>query len=878
VTVSKVRFEHHREAIGIGERRPRISWKVLTDDPGWSQCAYEVEVEDTVSGSTASSGRVEDDECVLAPWPGSSLGSRDRRAVRVRVWGPMDERPSAWSEPAHVEAGLLEPGDWTARLITPHVDDSAPDERPPALFRREFLIAGDVVAARLYATAHGVYQAEINGLRVGDHVLAPGWTSYHHRLRYQTFDVTSLLRVGGNTIGIVVGDGWFRGHLGFHGGQRDVYGDHIGAYAQLEVRFADGTLQQFVTDEHWRSARGPIRTSGIYAGETYDAREERTGWSAPGHGDGGWAGVRVRPLDVTTLVAPAGPPIRRMEELKPVAITTSISGRTLVDFGQNLVGRLRIRVKGPAGTTVTLRHAEVVVDGELCTRPLRSAAATDSYTLRGDDAGEEWEPMFTFHGFRYAEVSGWPGELHADDVRAVVIHSDMERTGWFECSDPLVTRLHENVVWSMRGNFVDIPTDCPQRDERLGWTGDIAAFVPTASFLYDCAGLLSSWLRDLALEQQQYGTVPHYVPWVPSHLPATPTAAWGDAAVIVPWVLYQRFTDQAILEAQYASMTAWVDQVASIAGDSHLWDAGFQFGDWLDPAAPPERPSDARTDPYLIATAYHALTARIVAETAALLGREEDYRRYAELATAVRAAFCDEFVSASGHLLDDTQTAYALALGFDLLPTSAQRERAGRRLAELVAAEDHRIGTGFVGTPVVCDALTMVGELDAAYGLLMQRECPSWLYPVTMGATTVWERWDSLLPDGRVNPGQMTSFNHYAFGAVADWLHRTVVGLAPAAVGYRRVLVEPHPGGGLTHARAAHETPYGRVEVAWRRNGGSLDVEVTVPPGITALVRLPQPGWTPVEVGGGHHAFGCSFRRPEQDPGPPRLAPTAAGV
>ncbi len=865
IVVMDVRFEHHREAVGIGERRPRISWKVTTGGHGWSQEAFEVEVVDPASGRTISTGRVESAESVLVGWPGPDLGSRGRRAVSARVWGRDDARPSAWSEPAEVEGGLHDGADWAAVLITPDWDEDTGIDQPPALFRREFPAAEGVVAARLYVTAHGVYEAEVNGVRVGDHVLAPGWTSYHHRLRYQTFDVTALIKTGSNAVGIIVGDGWFRGHLGFRGGQRNVYGDRLALFAQLEIRYADGKSDCIATDGQWRTAHGPIRSSGIYAGEIYDARLERQAWSQPGYDDDGWVGVRTQSLDTAQLVTPTGPPIRRIQEVMPVAITTSPSGRTILDFGQNLVGWLRIRVNGDTGTTVTLRHAEVLQDGELCTRPLRLAAATDRYTLRGGGV-EEWEPRFTFHGFRYAEIDGWPGALASSDVRAVVIHTDMERTGWFECSDPLLNRLHENVVWSMRGNFVDIPTDCPQRDERLGWTGDIAAFAPTASFLYECAGMLTSWLLDLAAEQQQYGTVPNYVPWLPL-VPATPTAAWGDAAVVVPWVLYRRYGDREILRAQYASMTAWVDQVALIASGSHRWDSGSQLGDWLDPAAPPDRPDAARTDRYLIATAYHALTAQIVADVATVLGRDGDHQRYVELAALVRTAFADEFVSPTGRLISDAQTAYGIALQFDLLPHPGQRERAGRRLVELVRQEDHRIGTGFVGTPVICDALTAIGEPDVAYRLLMQRECPSWLYPVTMGATTIWERWDSMLPDGQVNPGQMTSFNHYALGAVADWLHRTVAGLAPADPGYRRILVAPHPGGGLTHAAAAHETPYGRAEVQWRRAGSSLILDVTIPPGATALVQLPDQTDAPVEVGTGRHTFTCAFRAPEDDPG-----------
>jgi alpha-L-rhamnosidase len=418
----------------------------------------------------------------------------------------------------------------------------------------------------------------------------------------------------------------------------------------------------------------------------------------------------------------------------------------------------------------------------------------------------------------------------------------------------MLDRLHENIVWSMRGNFLDVPTDCPQRDERLGWTGDLQVFAPTASFLYDCAGTLTSWLADLGYEQSGSGLPPLVVPNVLVDPPPS-CAGWGDAAVIAPSVLYQRFGDRELLRAQYPSMKAWVDAVAAVAGDRHLVDSGFQLGDWLDPAAPPDRPAEARTDPYLVATAYLAHSSELVAEAAAVLGHEDDHQRYSDLAGRVRAAFNDAFASSPGRLASDSQTAYSLALQFALLREPEQRQRAGRRLAELVREGGYRIGTGFLGTPLVCDALCQAGEHEAAYRLLLERQCPSWLYPLTMGATTVWERWDSLTPDGRVNPGEMTSFNHYALGAVADWMHRTVAGLAPGAPGYRRLIVRPQPGGGLRHAGAAHETPYGLAEAKWRTEDGCLEVGVTVPPGATALVVLPGDEEEPFEVGSGSHVF-----------------------
>ena len=655
-------------------------------------------------------------------------------------------------------------------------------------------------------------------------------------------------------LGALLADGWYRGRLTWNPAHRHIYGDRLALLAQLEIAYADGTADRVMTDAHWGAVPGPIISSSLYDGETYDARRECPGWDRARFDDAGWTGVRVIERDLGTLVAPSGPPVRRTALLAPVAISRTPSGATLVDFGQNLTGRVRFSVAGPAGTTVTLRHAEVLEQGELATRPLRTAEATDRYTLRGSGV-ETWEPRFTYHGFRYAEVTGWPGELTPDAIRAVVCHSDLERTGWFTCSDPLLNGLHENVIWSMRGNFLDVPTDCPQRDERLGWTGDIAAFAPAACFLYDSAGFLESWLADLAADQADAGgVVPFVVPNVLEE-PPVPTAAWGDAAVVVPWVLYERYGDPGILAAQFDSMRAWVDLVAEQAGPRRLWDRGFQFGDWLDPSAPSERAGQARTDPYLLATACFARSAELLARAAQVLGRAGEAAHYAALAAEVRAAFAAEYVTPAGRLLSDAPTAYALALQFGLLPDAAQRHRAGARLADLVRAGGYHIGTGFVGTPLICDALCSAGHVDAAYRLLLQQDCPSWLYPVTMGATTVWERWDSLLPDGSVNPGSMTSFNHYALGAVADWMHRVVGGLAPGAPGYRRLEVRPRPGGGLTHARARHQTPYGLAECAWAIVDGRMTVTVVVPPNTTARVTLPGAGAAPLEVGSGSYRW-----------------------
>ncbi|TMR91017.1 alpha-L-rhamnosidase [Nonomuraea basaltis] len=708
--------------------------------------------------------------------------------------------------------------------------------------------SSQVVRATFRATAHGAYEARIGGRPVSNAVLSPGWSSYEWRLQVQEYDVTPLV-ADTVDVEVLLGNGWWRGGLGFTGLNLD-YGPVIGFIAELEVTYRDGAAQVLVTGPHWNARRSQVTENSLYDGARIDARPP-SGEQLP---------VRIVDVDRSTLVAQTKPAITRHETLRPVRIWASPSGKTLVDFGQNLVGWIRLRASGPAGTEITVRHAEVLEHGELATRPLRGARATDTFVLSGSPE-DVFEPTLTFHGFRYAEITGHPG-----DVEAVVVHSGMRRIGTFECSNPLVNRLVENSVWGQKGNFLDLPTDCPQRDERLGWTGDIAVYAPAACYQFDCVDVLHGWLLDLAVETEHSGYVPFVVPNVLKLAPAEvraksepmlgPTAIWGDAAVWVPESLWQAYGDRDRLAEHYPAMVRHLEGAEARLSPSGLWDTGFQFGDWLDPTAPSDRPHQAKADSGVVATACLYRSACFAADAARLLGEDQDARRWRDLADRTREAFLKHYVHGDGTIRSDAQTVYALAIHFGLLDGEL-RQTAGDRLAALVKEDDYRVATGFAGTPYVTWALAETGHIDDAYRLLLQDRCPSWLYAVTMDATTIWERWDSLLPDGTVNAGEMTSFNHYALGAVVDWLYKTVAGIRPAEPGYARVLLQPTPGPGLDWARATLDIPHGRIECGWRRQDAGFDVEVHVPEGIEADIVLPD--GTRHTVTGGTHTFASAL-------------------
>ncbi|KAL0932412.1 alpha-rhamnosidase [Colletotrichum truncatum] len=898
-TVTKPVFEHHHSGLGVESPRPRISWRFHASDtavPAWVQTSYELEVTFTTDNETKVF-RETNDQSVLVPWPFRDLGSRESAVVRVRVYGKSlvkeaykAEEPSQWSEPATVEASLLEREDFRAKFITSAKLIGPHGPLRPIRFRKDFTLPEDVkfdlLSARLYITSLGVFEATINGKPVTDECMAPGWTSYRHRLVYRVLDVKNLLLPGQkNTICVEVGEGWYAGRLGFKGGIRFRYGDVIGLFAQLEVKGPKNEPWSLLTDESWSCKPSAITNSEIYDGEDYDMREEEEeDWN---RADKVWdnaLGTKILPWPTAKLVAIDAPPVRVIETKPCINVFLSKSGKTILDFGQNLVGKLLVKsVQLGKGEKITLRHAEVMEDGELGTRPLRDAKCLDTIIGSGKEI-KDWTPKFTFHGFRFVQVDGWPsGTLSKNDIQALVMHTDMKRRGFFECSNSSVNQLHSNVVWSMRGNFLSLPTDCPQRDERLGWTGDLQVFCPTATFLYDTLGILGNWLQDVAAEQLEEGKggiPPLVVPLAISpNWPHMAQAVWDDMTVLAPHVLYQYSSDKGLLERQFQSMQAWLDQGIDRASDG-LWNPDkWQLADWLDPSAPPEDPGNGRTDSILVANAYLVHTTLVFSQLCAALGKDNLSAKYSEDGERLKTLFQRRYITPEGNLMSTSQTGLALAFQFDLYPNnSLQRQTAAKALEKLVRTARFHISTGFAGTPVISHALTTIGRPQLAYRMLLETTCPSWLFPVvSMGATTIWERWDSMLPDGRINPGQMTSLNHYALGSVADWLHGSVGGISPLEPGWKRIRVRPVPGGNITSARASFDGPYGKVAIEWTVDGNEIfKMKLIVPPSCSAVVTLPSElrqlyDETPEPsriVYSGVHEFECSFCAGEWPPKP----------
>lgn len=709
---------------------------------------------------------------------------------------------------------------------------------PGRYLRKEFTAKGPIAKARLYATALGVYEAFINGHRVSNDLFDPGWTDYRKRVMVQTFDVTSLLSPGRNALGAVLGDGWYAGRVGWMGLAQ--YGTRPVFSAQLEITYRDGSTETIATDESWKAGAGEIVGSDMQWGEILDARKAAANWNRPAFDDSTWANAVVEQHDVT-LVPQVGPPVRKLLELPPQKIVHR-GESWIVDFGQNMVGFVRLRAHGAAGTEIAVRHAEMLnPDGSIYTENLRPALATDKFILSGASGVETFEPNFTFHGFRYAEVRGYPGKLTSDDIRGIVVGSDTPQTGTWECSDADLNRLYQNIVWGQRGNFLSVPTDCPQRDERMGWMGDAQVFAPTAACNADVSGFFTKWLVDVNDAQGPNGEFSTVSPRANQN---NSWPVWGDAGVIIPWVMYTRYGDQAFLADNYEHMARWVDHCRQIARDLTLTGG---VGDHLAPVFTPVS---------IVDTAYFAHSAQIVSKAAAILGKTEDAKKYQQLGKDIAVAFDKAFVKEDGSITavggffgrrgspggarsGNTQTAYILALQFDLLPKNL-RPVVARRLAEDVEQHGH-ITTGFVGVGLICPTLTQIGRPDLAWKLVFTDTYPSWLFSVKNGATTIWERWDGWTPEKGFQAASMNSFNHYSLGSVGAWFYSGAAGiqLDEAHPGYKHFFLRPQFTSRLSYVKATQESPYGLIASHWHTDGNQMLYDVTVPPNSTATLELP---------------------------------------
>jgi alpha-L-rhamnosidase len=878
-----LRCNHLVDPIGVHDARPRLSWRLEAGGRrGARQTAYRVLVSSARDGAPDlwDSGRVESDATLAIDYEGKALASRSRAWWRVQVWDERNRRGESAS--AFWEAGLLSRADWSASWIGSALAGGPEVGAPSPLLRTIFNVRRKVASARLYATALGLFEFEINGRRVGSDVFAPGWTDYSKRVQYESYDVTALIRTGANAAGAVLGDGWYCGHLAWR--RREFYGDRPRLLAQIVISYADGTVETVSTDGSWRTTPGPIVESSLLHGETHDARREMPGWTEASFDDSAWAPATVFPDPGIALSPRLGPPVRATEEIRPVAkrrLETWPVPVWIFDMGQNMVGRVRLRVRGTAGQVVRLRFAEMAnADGTIYTENLRTARQTDHYVLRGDPAGETWEPRFTFHGFRYVEVRGLTSDPRTRDITGVVLHSDTPQTGTFACSDPLINQLQSNIDWGQRGNFLEVPTDCPQRDERMGWMGDAQVFVRTAAWNRDVAGFFNKWQRDIADAQAPDGHLPPFVPHVedaPSMcmMPGEGGPAWADAGVICPWTIYLCYGDKALLERHFDSFKRFV---ASLEKNSirlirsHPDAKGFPgFGDWL--ALDGSGKTEGGTPKDLIGTAFFAYSVDLVARIARILGRTADATHHERLAARVRRAYQRRFLTDDGLTAGLTQTSYVLTLAFDLAP-EALRPRLVAELARDIEGRGGKLSTGFVGTAYLPGVLTRGGRLDVAYRLLHQKQWPSWLYAVTQGATTIWERWDGWTHDKGFQDKGMNSFNHYAYGAIGAWLYATVAGIEidPAKPAYKHILLAPRPGGELTAARATLHSRQGEIGSAWKLRGGRFEWEVVVPPNTTATATFPP---TAKVVGMGVTEGGRPLAR---SPGVSRIRRSAGSV
>lgn len=830
---------------------PIISWKIKSAKKNTHQVSYQLQIGVNMEfhHTIFDSGWVTSNESVNITFPNIRLTDSTRYYLRVRI-NDNYARQSDWSPTASLVTGIAFSAT-RAEFISGESDlDSARSHS--TLLRKEFTTSNtrSVVTAYAHASALGLYRLRINGEEIGNDVLKPGWSSYHHHLIYQTFDVTAQIKKGKNTIGAIVGPGWYKGDFGYKRA-RNYYGNQTAFIVAIDITYDDGSTERFVSDASWKSSDGPLLFSEIYDGEIYDARREQEGWDDCEFDDRTWRRASIVNYEKNALYPQGTCTLQIQETITPKNIFTTPAGDTVIDFGQNFSGWVEFDVVGNAGEKVTLTHFESLdACGNVYIDNLRTAKQSIAYILKGGEH-ESYEPSFTYQGFRYVRIDDYPGKITAEKFRGKVIHSALEMTGRFACSNQDLNQLHHNILWGLKSNFFDVPTDCPQRDERLGWTGDAQIFARTASYLTFTGNFFAKWLRDLAYDQTEDGGVPHVIPDVMSLHPNADVAfphgthsasAWADAAIIVPWTLFMMYGDKAILKRQYVSMKSWIDFMTRHANNHH-WGYKRQFGDWV--ALDAEQGSYYGATPNeLTCMAYYAYSTLLMSKIAKVLGFINDSVFYGQLHQDIKTTYQNTFFNKDGRMTVMTQTAHIISLYFDLVPCAC-RDQTVDALVSLLKKHDGHLVTGFIGTPYFCHALSQNGRIAEAWDLLLKDDFPSWLYQVKAGATTVWEHWDGLKPDGTMWSAEMNSFNHYAYGAVGDWLYRSAAGLEidEKAPGFRHAIIQPNPGGQLTWLEAAYESVYGPITVCWRvcKNIGDhniINLNVSIPPNTTASVIL----------------------------------------
>lgn len=857
--VAACKTEYRHNPVGLDVLEPRLFWQLQDDRPGVAQSAYHIMVassREALERNEADmwdTGQVSSSQSTHILYAGKPLQAEGDYYWKVRVWDGGNEA-SAWSDTASWTMGILSRGDWKAKWIGRKSEPGLAMQPSPYL-RKPFSIRKKVRRAVAYATALGVYDLHLNGERIGDY-FAPGWTDYDIRVQVQAVDITEKLAEGDHAFGVILGDGWYAGTVGFLGSK--VYGERPFFLMQVSIQYTDGTSERIVTDAAWRTSRGPIQYSDMIKGEAYDAREELTGWDQPDYDDSSWEAPDVRAGYNGLLVAAVEPPIRITQTMKPISMKKTEAGTYIYDMGQNMVGWTEVHVQGERGTKITLSHAEMLnPDGTLYLDNLREARQQDHYVLKGEGL-ESYEPHFTFHGFRYVELIGFPGEPSLETVTGKVVHSDTPVTGTLETSDPMVNRLYTNITWGQRGNFLSVPTDCPQRDERLGWTGDAQIFARTAAYNMDVSRFFSKFVWDMIDCQQPSGAFTDVAPdagWIRHknwntrlNWFAPDNSGWGDAGVIIPWTVYLMYGDVRILETHYEAMVKWVQYLKNTTDD--LVRPGYaNYADWLSIGA--DTPNE------VLATAYFAYSTKLLAQIAGVLGKTEDANRYQALFHDIAAAFRKAYVGEDGLIQGDTQTVYVLALQFGLL-TEDLRELALERLVKDIGARGDRLSTGFLGVGYLLPALTDNGRSDTAYKLLTQEAFPSWMYSIKHGATTIWERWDGWTEEKGFQTPSMNSFNHYSLGSVGEWMFRYMAGIEadPEAPGFKHVIIKPKPGGNLSYVKASYESLYGLITVAWSRTEeGAFRLEVTVPANTSATIHMPDDPSSPIHIDSGSYVF-----------------------